>query len=63
MMTALGRRRDSGVAASLTGNGRGGEAGFSGIIQEKIASEILAQNDAGHARMMPFDAPVWPIRR
>jgi hypothetical protein len=42
----------------LTGNGRGGEAEFSEIIQEKKAPEILAhflaQNSADCARMMPF---------
>jgi len=27
MMAAFGRHRDSGVGSSLTGNGRGGEAG------------------------------------
>jgi hypothetical protein len=40
---------------------------MSGIIQEKTAPEIFAQipaqNSAGHARMMPFDAPVWPVNR
>ena len=40
---------------------------MSRIVQGETAPEILAhflaQNSADYARMMPFDASVWPVKR
>ena len=67
ILAVSGRHRESNVAASLTENGRGGEARMSRIIQEETAPEILAhflaQNVADYARMMPFNPTDAEVNR
>jgi hypothetical protein len=56
MMAAFGRHRESGVAASLTENGRGGEAALVGFFSENGTRNLCPFHCPKRCGLRPNDA-------